>query len=179
MYVVLDLKLLYIRLLCFAFCGQVFRFDQSIAHVANSLVGPLKGETRPLLGCAGKQGKVISIAYALHRYPHLLYACTYVLGILLRDFVVSMAYSRASNPPSLVSSLTSFVGCFYWLLASLKFVHFWLSMCVLRVCFRGLPLRNTAFDTKNPRFIWQSRLSCFVPVVDPFSSDVIFSVCLV
>ncbi|CAM9746088.1 unnamed protein product, partial [Ectocarpus sp. 13 AM-2016] len=38
---------------------QVFRFDQSIAHVANSLVGPLKGETRPLLGCAGKQGKVV------------------------------------------------------------------------------------------------------------------------
>lgn len=37
---------------------QVFRFDQSIAHVANSLVGPLKGETRPLLGCAGKQGEV-------------------------------------------------------------------------------------------------------------------------
>ncbi|CAM9340718.1 unnamed protein product, partial [Scytosiphon promiscuus] len=38
---------------------QVFRFDQSIAHAANSLVGPLKGETRPLLGNAGKNGKVV------------------------------------------------------------------------------------------------------------------------
>ena len=41
--------------------AQVFRFDQSIAHVANSLVGPLKGETRPLLGCAGKQGEVSGV----------------------------------------------------------------------------------------------------------------------
>lgn len=44
---------------------QVFRFDQSIAHVANSLVGPLKGETRPLLGCAGKQGEVSDAALSL------------------------------------------------------------------------------------------------------------------
>lgn len=37
---------------------QVFRFDQSIAHVANCLVGMLRGETRPLLGNASKHGQV-------------------------------------------------------------------------------------------------------------------------
>lgn len=37
---------------------KVFRFGQSIAHVANTIVGILKRETRPLLGCAAREGQV-------------------------------------------------------------------------------------------------------------------------
>lgn len=64
-----------------ALLTQVFRFDQSIAHVANSLVGPLKGETRPLLGCAGKRGEVserhgsFMFFVVLFRVPAWVRAC--------------------------------------------------------------------------------------------------------
>lgn len=40
------------------FLLQVFRFNQSVAHVANGLLGIFRGETRPLLGCAANGGKV-------------------------------------------------------------------------------------------------------------------------